>query len=121
MQKVWVMSLPVVVIVHGSQESPAWATVLWDSAFSLADRMPFEVIDEVSWSTMAWALRVKFLYQTSCCLSDENLYYLCESIMVEQKKNVIQIHFASKIDSNRLLHSQMKKHLARQSCKMIAE
>lgn len=72
------MSLPVVVTVHGSQESPAWATVTWDNAFHTIDRIPFEVVDKVPWNTMAWALRIKFLYQTGCCLSDENLHYLCE-------------------------------------------
>lgn len=46
------LSLPVVVIVHGSQDNNATATVLWDNAFA----------EPVSWliSTMA------FLYSTFC-------------------------------------------------------
>eukprot|EP00058_Branchiostoma_floridae_P008641 XP_002594129.1 hypothetical protein BRAFLDRAFT_68429 [Branchiostoma floridae] len=34
------MSLPVVLISHSNQESNAWATILWDNAFSKPDTLP---------------------------------------------------------------------------------
>ena len=40
---VWTLSLPVVVIVHGNQEPNAWATILWDNAFSDRGRVLFKV------------------------------------------------------------------------------
>lgn len=75
---VWVMSLPVVVIVHGNQEPQSWATITWDNAFSEVSRIPFAVVDRVPWSRMATALNVKFTSQTGRSLTNDNLYYLCE-------------------------------------------
>ncbi|XP_055323870.1 signal transducer and activator of transcription 5B-like isoform X1 [Sitodiplosis mosellana] len=75
---VWVMSLPVVVIVHGNQEPQSWATITWDNAFSEVSRIPFTVVDRVPWSRMASALNMKFYSQTGRSLTNENLYYLCE-------------------------------------------
>lgn len=46
--KVWTLSLPVVVIVHGNQEPHAWATVTWDNAFAAPGRVPFAVPDKVT-------------------------------------------------------------------------
>ncbi|KAH0626810.1 hypothetical protein JD844_002039 [Phrynosoma platyrhinos] len=40
------LSLPVVVIVHGSQDNNATATVLWDNAFAEPGRVPFAVPDK---------------------------------------------------------------------------
>lgn len=74
----WVMSLPVVVIVHGNQEPQSWATITWDNAFSEICRAPFQVLDRVGWLRMAEALNTKFTSQTGRGLTDENLYYLCE-------------------------------------------
>lgn len=74
----WVMSLPVVVIVHGNQEPQSWATITWDNAFSEICRTPFHVMDRVAWPRMADALNTKFMSQTGRGLTDENLYYLCE-------------------------------------------
>ncbi|XP_037029300.1 signal transducer and activator of transcription 5A-like isoform X2 [Bradysia coprophila] len=75
---VWVMSLPVVVIVHGNQEPQSWATITWDNAFSEISRVPFHVVDKVNWSHMVSALNMKFTCQTGRGLTAENLYYLCE-------------------------------------------
>ncbi|XP_018013071.1 signal transducer and activator of transcription 5B [Hyalella azteca] len=44
--QVWTLSLPVVVIVHGNQEPHAWATILWDNAFSEQGRVLFTVPDK---------------------------------------------------------------------------
>lgn len=75
---VWVMSLPVVVIVHGNQEPQSWATITWDNAFSEVSRIPFQVVDRVPWSRMATALNMKFLAQTGRALTNDNLFYLCK-------------------------------------------
>lgn len=75
---VWVMSLPVVVIVHGNQEPQSWATITWDNAFSEISRQPFVVVDRVNWARMATALNTKFTNQTGRGLTNENLFYLCK-------------------------------------------
>lgn len=75
---VWVMSLPVVVIVHGNQEPQSWATITWDNAFSDISRQPFIVVDRVNWARMATALNTKFTNQTGRGLTNENLFYLCK-------------------------------------------
>lgn len=77
---VWVMSLPVVVIVHGNQEPQSWATITWDNAFSEVSRIPFQVVDRVPWPRMASALNMKFYAQTGRALTDDNLFYLGELI-----------------------------------------
>lgn len=76
--QVWVMSLPVVVIVHGNQEPQSWATITWDNGFSEVSRIPFNVVDRVPWSKMANALNMKFTSQTGRNLTNENLFYLCK-------------------------------------------
>lgn len=75
---VWVMSLPVVVIVHGNQEPQSWATITWDNAFSEVIRIPFHVVDKVPWSQMVGALNMKFQSQTGRGLTQENMNYLCK-------------------------------------------
>lgn len=72
------MSVPVVVIVHSSQESQALATITWDNAFSEICRVPFHVVDKVHWSQMEIALNMKFSDETGSKLSLENLNYLRE-------------------------------------------
>ncbi|XP_061565284.1 signal transducer and activator of transcription 5B-like isoform X1 [Cololabis saira] len=54
------LSLPVVVIVHGSQDNNATATVLWDNAFAEPGRVPFLVPDKVSWPQLCKALDMKY-------------------------------------------------------------
>ena len=41
------LSLPIVVIVHGNQETNASASILWDNAFSEPQRIPFAVPGKV--------------------------------------------------------------------------
>jgi len=55
-----VLSLPVVVIVHGNQENHAWATVTWDNAFAAEKRPPFVVPDRVEWERVGAVLNLKF-------------------------------------------------------------
>ncbi|XP_013779006.1 signal transducer and activator of transcription 5B-like isoform X1 [Limulus polyphemus] len=86
--RVWTLSLPVVVIVHGNQEPHAWATVTWDNAFaepvyipprmsdSYQGRVPFAVPDKVPWPQMAEVLNMKFHAACGQGLSAENLQYL---------------------------------------------
>lgn len=76
--QVWVMSVPVVVIVHGSQEPQSLATITWDNAFSNICRVQFYVVNEVNWSQMVTALNMKFSDETGRELTPENLDYLCE-------------------------------------------
>lgn len=80
--QVWVMSLPVVVIVHGNQEPQSWATITWDNAFSEVSRIPFAVVDRIPWMNMAVALNMKFTCQTGRSLTNDNLYYLCKWLRV---------------------------------------
>uniref|UniRef100_A0A4W4GMC3 Signal transducer and activator of transcription n=1 Tax=Electrophorus electricus TaxID=8005 RepID=A0A4W4GMC3_ELEEL len=74
------LSLPVVVIVHGSQDNNATATVLWDNAFSEPGRVPFAVPDKVSWPQLCEALNMKYKaeVQSDRGLSEENLVFLAQ-------------------------------------------
>ena len=76
--KVWTLSLPVVVIVHGNQEPQALATITWDNAFAEWGRAPFRVPEKVSWARMASALNMKWTSQcgTTRNLTEDNIYYL---------------------------------------------
>uniref|UniRef100_H2ZZY7 Signal transducer and activator of transcription n=1 Tax=Latimeria chalumnae TaxID=7897 RepID=H2ZZY7_LATCH len=74
------LSLPVVVIVHGSQDHNATATVLWDNAFAEPGRVPFMVPDKVLWPQLCEALNMKFKaeVQSNRGLSDENFVFLAQ-------------------------------------------
>ncbi|NWX94493.1 STA5B protein, partial [Nothoprocta pentlandii] len=99
------LSLPVVVIVHGSQDNNATATVLWDNAFAeavgagrggrrggghradphpaaLQGRVPFAVPDKVQWPQLCEALNMKFKaeVQSSRGLTKENLVFLAQKL-----------------------------------------
>lgn len=75
---VWSISSPIVVIVHGNQESQSWATITWDNAYADATRMPFQVPESMKWSKLSRALNSRFTKNTEKSLSPENLHYLCE-------------------------------------------
>ncbi|XP_065323270.1 signal transducer and activator of transcription 5B-like isoform X2 [Gordionus sp. m RMFG-2023] len=77
---VWTLSLPIVVIVHGNQEANAWASILWDNAFSDFNREPFKVWAEVPWIKLAEMLNYKFFSMVGKGLSEEDLYYLSTKI-----------------------------------------
>ncbi|TMW52250.1 hypothetical protein DOY81_002653 [Sarcophaga bullata] len=78
--RVWTISLPVVVIVHGNQEPQSWATITWDNAFSDIVREPFQVPERVPWSQLAMALNTKFESSTGRALTEENLNFLHEKL-----------------------------------------
>ena len=60
-----VLSMPVVVIVHGNQEPQSHATILWDNSFSVLNRRPFDVDSVVSWDFLGAALKMKFCAPTN--------------------------------------------------------
>lgn len=74
------LSLPVVVIVHGSQDNNATATVLWDNAFAEPGRVPFIVPDKVLWSQLCEALDMKYKAEmhSGRGLSEDNLVFLAQ-------------------------------------------
>ncbi|XP_061470602.1 signal transducer and activator of transcription 6 isoform X2 [Rhineura floridana] len=76
------LSLPVVVIVHGNQENNAKATILWDNAFAVANRIPFMVAERVSWESMCETLNQKFMaeVETKQGLLKEHYYFLAQKI-----------------------------------------
>ncbi|XP_061702461.1 inactive phospholipase C-like protein 2 [Syngnathoides biaculeatus] len=90
------LSLPVVVIVHGSQDNNATATVLWDNAFAEPGRVPFLVPDKVMWPQLCEAINMKYKaeVQSNRGLSEENLVFLAQkafgnsSTSVEDDRNM---------------------------------
>ncbi|KAF5880139.1 signal transducer and activator of transcription 5B-like, partial [Clarias magur] len=83
------LSLPVVVIVHGSQDNNATATVLWDNAFSEPGRVPFVVPDKVSWPQLCEALNMKYKseVQSERGLTEENLVFLAQKAFSSSSNN----------------------------------
>ncbi|KAJ8257424.1 hypothetical protein GJAV_G00185460 [Gymnothorax javanicus] len=77
-----VITLPIVVIVHGSQDNNALATIIWDCAFSEPDRVPFVVPERVPWKQMSSILDSKFRLevQTKRSLDPYNQHFLAQKI-----------------------------------------
>ena len=65
------MSLPVVVIVHGNQESNALATVLWDNAFAEAVSWPCSIWNQKKW--FYWTHQTEIL-KCLCLLFHDNFW-----------------------------------------------
>lgn len=80
--RIQMISLPLVVIVHGSQDNNALATIIWDCAFSEPDRVPFVVPERVPWRMMYSTLNSKFTseVQTSHNLDQYNQHFLAQKI-----------------------------------------
>ncbi|KAL1020729.1 hypothetical protein UPYG_G00003880 [Umbra pygmaea] len=80
--RVQMISVPVVVIVHGSQDNNALATIIWDCAFSEPDRIPFVVPERVPWKQMCMTLNSKFMSEvgTQRCLDNYNQHFLAQKI-----------------------------------------
>lgn len=87
------LSLPVVVIVHGSQEPRGWATILWDNFFSESDRELFEVPNKVPWMIFAEALNQKCLSYNNRGLTEGNLHCLAEKLFKTTMPNPIPENF----------------------------
>uniref|UniRef100_A0A8C1WB64 Signal transducer and activator of transcription n=1 Tax=Cyprinus carpio TaxID=7962 RepID=A0A8C1WB64_CYPCA len=83
------LSLPVVVIVHGSQDNNATATVLWDNAFSETGRVPFVVPEKVLWPQLCEALNMKYKseVQSDRGLSEDNLVFLAQKAFSSSSNN----------------------------------
>ncbi|KAF3846000.1 hypothetical protein F7725_003078 [Dissostichus mawsoni] len=83
------LSLPVVVIVHGSQDNNATATVLWDNAFAETGRVPFLVPDKVIWPQLCDAINMKYKaeVQSNRGLSEENLVFLAQKAFSSSSNN----------------------------------
>lgn len=77
---VLVKTLPLVVAVHTYQEPHAWATIVWDNAFSHIDRERFHVVDTVTWTQLVNALNMKFTAETNKGLSVDCSKYLYEKV-----------------------------------------
>ncbi|XP_077368308.1 signal transducer and activator of transcription 6 isoform X2 [Festucalex cinctus] len=80
--KIQMISLPLVIIVHGSQDNNALATIIWDCAFSEPDRVPFVVPERVPWNLMCSTLNSKFTseVQTRHNLNNYNQHFLAQKI-----------------------------------------
>ncbi|KAG7471825.1 hypothetical protein MATL_G00102120 [Megalops atlanticus] len=80
--RIQMISLPIVVIVHGSQDNNALATIIWDCAFSEPDRIPFVVPERVPWKQMCATLDSKFRseVQTQRSLDRYNQHFLAQKI-----------------------------------------
>ncbi|KAF7240329.1 Signal transducer and transcription activator 6 [Varanus komodoensis] len=76
------LSLPIVVIVHGNQDNNAKATILWDNAFAVPNRIPFVVSERVSWDAMFDTLNQKFMaeVQTTEGLQKDHYFFLAQKI-----------------------------------------
>ncbi|KAM9855801.1 signal transducer and activator of transcription 6 isoform 2-T2 [Aulostomus maculatus] len=80
--RIQMISLPLVIIVHGSQDNNALATIIWDCAFSETDRVPFVVPERVPWRLMCSTLNSKFTSeaQTQHNLDQYNQHFLAQKI-----------------------------------------
>ncbi|CAN9516157.1 unnamed protein product [Ophioblennius macclurei] len=76
------ISQPLVITVHGCQDNNAMATIIWDSAFSEPDRVPFVVPERVTWGRMCSTLNCKFTseVQTQHNLDQFNQLFLAQKI-----------------------------------------
>uniref|UniRef100_A0A8C5GU02 Signal transducer and activator of transcription n=1 Tax=Gouania willdenowi TaxID=441366 RepID=A0A8C5GU02_GOUWI len=83
------LSLPVVVIVHGSQDNNATATVLWDNAFAETGRVPFIVPDKVLWHQLCEALDMKYKAEmhSERGLSEDNQVFLAQKAFTSSSNN----------------------------------
>lgn len=80
------VSLPIVEIVHVSQESQAWGTIFWDTSFSDLNRDSFKAPDQVTWRQFSNAINQKFKTFNNRGLTQENLNFLAEKLFKMQFK-----------------------------------
>jgi len=79
--QLWTFSLPVVVIVHGNQESQALSTIVWDNGFAEWGRKAYVVAEKVPWQKMGEVLSMKWESACGAPLTEENLYFLaCKAL-----------------------------------------
>jgi hypothetical protein len=75
------LSLPVVVIVHVTQQPPAEATIFWDNSFAANDREPFVIPESIPWPRLSEALNCYFHANTGRGLTSPNLDYLGRKLL----------------------------------------
>lgn len=73
---IFVMSVPVVVTVHGNQQCDAEATVFWENAFSEKERKPFDVPDQIEWPRFSDALNKRWTLSNGRELGLDCITYL---------------------------------------------
>ncbi|CAH3015821.1 unnamed protein product [Porites evermanni] len=73
---IWVMSVPVVVTVHGNQQCDAEATIFWENAFSEKERKLFDVPDQIEWPRLADALNKRWVLSNGRELTPDCVAYL---------------------------------------------
>lgn len=85
--KIWKLSLPMVVIVHGNQETQAWSTIFWDNHFTELDRVNFAMPVSVPWCLLKGALNAFFALkmkgqqgELARQMTDSNLHCLSEKL-----------------------------------------
>jgi len=79
--QLWTFSLPVVVIVHGNQESQALSTIVWDNGFAEWGRTAFMVNEKVPWGRMGEVLSMKWKSVCGADLTEDQLYSLaCKAL-----------------------------------------
>ncbi|XP_028415352.1 signal transducer and activator of transcription 5A-like isoform X2 [Dendronephthya gigantea] len=78
------LSLPVSVIVHGNQQPEAEGTIFWDNAFSVIERVPFEVCEVVTWAQFTMALNMRWSLANGHPLNDNHLDYLASKLYGEK-------------------------------------
>lgn len=71
-----VMSVPVVVTVHGNQQCEAEATVFWENAFAEKERKLFDVPDQVEWPRVAEALNKRWVLNNELELSPDSIAFI---------------------------------------------
>jgi signal transducer and activator of transcription 5B len=83
------LSLPVVVIVHGTQAPEAWATTTWHNAFAEIDHVPFVVPESVPLTHLVEVLNMKFESRTGRPLTQDNIHCLCEKMLNTSLSNPV--------------------------------
>nr|DAA79950.1 TPA_inf: signal transducer and activator of transcription B [Anopheles epiroticus] len=73
-------SLPVVVIVHGSQEELACATIIWDNVCAFTPRQSFEVPTLLPWNRLVKIIDNKFRSTAGGALTEDNLEFLYQKL-----------------------------------------
>jgi hypothetical protein len=74
-------SLPVVVIVHVTQQPAAEATIFWDNSFSEMNREAFAIPEVVPWPRVAEALNMYFQSHTGRGLDKKSVDYLGRKVL----------------------------------------
>ncbi|XP_054092045.1 signal transducer and transcription activator isoform X2 [Zeugodacus cucurbitae] len=80
----WAISAPLIVIVHDNQGSNAWATILWDNAFSAIEREPFKVPERVHYIQISEALDMYFGLYTNRHLTPDNLNTIANKLRLNE-------------------------------------